>query len=323
MIEADAPEPPLDMPPVAQLHEVCARERFLLEGAHGNLWFEYRSATLFVTFDNLATLDTPYPRMPWMHDRVKLLGASLLGVQSFRKDWFRQPTTPAQIAGLVEQGFFERFERIIFVGASMGAFAALNFAPLVQGAWVLAFSPQSTMNQRIAPFEKRFRYSVKRSDWSEPQFLDAATAVPHIAKVAMFYDPLEDEDKRHAARLAGPNVQMIPCLGSSHQAIRLVIKCDALPRMMDEFAQTGRLGQAFFKNMRARTQVRSWRRTIVDKLAKRNHPKLLLRACDFMLVEKHYGFAQAARRQVLQDHPELDVKQSFLDRDAVSDDSLE
>jgi hypothetical protein len=303
------PKPELDIPPAAKLDEVCTRNRFLLEGEHGNLWFEYRSSTLFVTFDNLATLDAPYPRMPWMHDRVEMLGASLLGVQSFRKDWFRQPTTPMQIAGLVEQGFFERFDRIVFVGASMGAFAALNFAPLVRGAWVLAFSPQSTMNQRIAPFEKRFTFAVKRSDWGEMPFLDAAAAVPYIPKVALFYDPLEDEDKLHAARLAGPNVQTLPCLGSSHQAIRLVVKCDALPQMMNEFAQTGRLGYAFFNKMRARKQVRSWRKSIVEKLKKQNHPKLLLRTCDIFLAEKHYAFAQEARAKMLKDHPDLKAKQ--------------
>lgn len=301
---ADTPAP-LQLPPSVVLEQVCQSDHFLLEGAHGNLWFEYRSPTLFVTFDNLATLDDPYPRLPWMYRRVEGLGYSLLGVQSFRKDWFRQPTSSAQIAALAARGFFDRFERVVFMGASMGAFAALNFAPLVRGAWVLIFSPQSTMNRRIAPFEKRFQYSVKRSDWAEMPFLDAAAAVPYIPKIAMFYDPLEMEDKRHAARLDGPNVQHLAFPNATHQAIRLVVKCDALPQMMREFAQTGRLGQAFHRNMRARKEIRSWRRAMIGNLEKRNHPRLLMRACKFMLAGNDYLFARKALQTLKQTHPEL------------------
>lgn len=302
---SDDPEIPVTLPPSVKLADIDDQDEFLLEGEHGNLWFEHRSSTLFVTFDNLATLDEPYPRLPWMHTRVENLGYSLLGVQSFRKDWFRQPTSSAQLRALQERGFFDKFERIIFMGASMGAFAALNFAPLVPNSWVLAFSAQSTMNQTIAPFEKRFPYAVKRSNWEGMPFLDAAAAIPYIQRVALFYDPMEAPDKAHAARLNGPNVQMLACRNSSHQAIRLVVKCGALQDMMQEFAETGALGKRFWENMRARTTVRSWRRELVKNLEKGNHPKLLVSACDFMLKENDYLFARKARAEVLKKHPEL------------------
>lgn len=247
----------------------------------------------------------PYPRLPWMHSRVKDLGYSLLGVQSFRKDWFRHETSPAQIRGLEERGFFKKYDRIVFMGASMGAFAALNFAPLVPDAWVLAFSPQSTMNKVIAPFENRFQYAVKRSNWEGMPFLDAAAAVPYIRRAALFYDPYEPIDKAHAERLRGDNVQMLACGNSTHQAIRQVVKSDALPEMMQEFAETGKLGLAFWKRMRTRKALRPYRRALIETLKRRNHPKLLLRACNFMLAEKDYKFAREARLQVLEVHPEL------------------
>ncbi|MEM9577394.1 MAG: hypothetical protein AAF999_10320 [Pseudomonadota bacterium] len=293
------------LPPSMTVDQAIGAETFLLEGRHGNLWFEYRSPTLFVTFDNLATLDDPYPRLPWMYARTEMLKASVLGVQTFRKDWFRQPTSSAQIAALAAAGFFDRFDRVVFMGASMGAFAALNFAPLVTGAWALVFSPQSTMNRTIAPFEKRFSYSVKRSNWEGMPFLDAAAAVPYIPKIAMFYDPLEMEDKRHATRLDGPNVQHLAFPCATHQAIRLVVKCDALPQMMQEFAETGTLGPKFFVRMRARKAVRSWRRALIHHLENRNHPLLVVRACDLMLADKHYAFAIDAKRRVMEEHPGL------------------
>ena len=161
------------------------------------------------------------------------------------------------------------------------------------------------MNRRIAPFERRFQYAVRNSDWDGMPFLDAAAAIPYIPRVAMFYDPLETEDKGHAARLDAPHVQHLAFPGSTHQAIRLVVKCDALPEMMREFAETGQLGPAFFQRMRARKGVRSWRRALLANLEKRNHPALALRASEIMLAEKHYAFAEATRQTLLERHPEL------------------
>jgi hypothetical protein len=185
------------------LDEAVAARRFLIRGEHANLWFEGQGDALVVSFDNLATIDEGWPRGPWAWKRLEPLGHSVLGVQSHAKDWFRQPTAPALLRGLEERGFFRRFRLVVLTGASMGGFAALNFAPLIPEARVLAFSPQTTMNRVIAPFEARFPYSVKRSNWEGMPFLDAAAAVPYIRRAVVVFDPMVPEDRAHAARLAG------------------------------------------------------------------------------------------------------------------------
>ncbi|MDB2662617.1 hypothetical protein N9Y61_02110 [Paracoccaceae bacterium] len=38
----------------------------------------------------------------------------------------------------------------------MGAFGALGFAHLAPGSTVIAFSPQTTLDQSIAPWDRRF-----------------------------------------------------------------------------------------------------------------------------------------------------------------------
>lgn len=312
MDDKDAPLPtpptPLVLPPVVGLDAVLDADYFLLPGAESNLWFEHRSRVLYVTFDNLATLDDPYPRLPWMHARIKGLGYSLLGVQSFRKDWYRQATAPAMIAALAKAGFFARFDTVVMVGASMGGFAALNFAPLIPGARVLAFSPQSTMSKTIAPFERRFGFSVDRSNWTDMPFLDAAAAVPYLAQAMIVYDPFVPEDRAHAARLAGANVTLVKCGHASHQAIRLVVKCDALSGLLRDFAETGAVGAEFWSKMRARRGLRSWRRTLVEDVARSQHPRLTLRLCDHLLAEEPYLFATRARRDVLERYPALASK---------------
>ena len=66
-----------------------------------------------------------------------------------RKDWFRLTDAPDFLKQLVAAGFFDNFETIVFTGASMGGFAAINFAPLVPNDRVLALSPQSTMSTQV------------------------------------------------------------------------------------------------------------------------------------------------------------------------------
>jgi len=295
----------LNLPPECPVAAAAPDRRFRVVSDTAYLWFEPRSDVLVVSFDNLATLDSPYPRLPWLHARTDELGYSLLGVQSHAKDWFRQEAAPIMIRTLVDQGFFDKFSRIIFTGASMGGFAALNFAPLVAGATVLALSPQSTMDRRIAPFEQRFPWAVKNTDWETPSFLDAAAAVPYLPAATVIFDPFVPQDKQHAARLSAPHVQSVRLNHATHEAVRVVVKSGAMSPMLREFAQTGRLGPEFFGQMRNRRTVRKWARSLIDNLQKANHPKLTLRAADTLLAQGNYLFALKARDAVLTAHPEL------------------
>lgn len=296
-----APPPPAP----CTLDEAAGRDAFLVEGTAGRLWFEQGSPVLYVTFDNLATVEQPAPRLPWMHSRLRALGYSILGVQTFAKDWYRQTTAPDLIGGLLARGFFSRFKTVIFTGASMGGFAALNLAALVPGARVLAFSPQSSMSRRICPFERRFAAATRGTNWTDPPFLDAAEAIPALAHAVILHDPFVPEDRRHAARLAGPNVQFLRTGHFGHQAIRLVIKCDALPELLAEYAETGQVGAAFWARMRRRKSLRLWNRTFLAALAQSRHPRLALRAATALHQRHGYDFARDTAQGLLREHPEL------------------
>lgn len=265
------------------LDDAARAQRFLVQGEHANLWFEGGGDALVVSFDNLATIDEGWPRGPWAWARLQPLGHSVLGVQSHAKDWFRQPTAPALLRGLEERGFFRRFRRVVLTGASMGGFAALNFAPLIPEARVLAFSPQSTMNKGIAPFEQRFPYAVKRSNWEGMPFLDAAAAVPYIRHAVVVYDPFVSEDRAHAARLAGPNVQLLRVPFGTHEAIRVVLKSGTFPLLIDRLVEADEIGPAFWAAYRARRGVPKWQRALLAAAANRGRHALVVRAAEAML----------------------------------------
>lgn len=275
--------PPLSIPPELGLDQAATADRFLIMGEHANLWFEGRSDVLIISFDNLATIDEGWPRGPWAMRRLEPLGHSVLGVQSHAKDWFRQPTAPALIRGLEERGFFRRFRRVVLTGASMGGFAALNFAPLIPGARVLAFSPQSTMNKVIAPYEARFPFAVRKSNWEGMPFLDAAAAVPYIRKAVVFYDPFVPEDRAHAARLAGPNVQLLRAPFTTHEAIRVVLKAGVFPGLINALVEGDEVTPGFWQDFRARRQVPKWQRALLAEAARRGRHQLVIRAAEAML----------------------------------------
>ncbi|MES2816308.1 MAG: hypothetical protein V4720_15525 [Pseudomonadota bacterium] len=279
----DAPAPALDVPPEMGLDEAARSGRFLVKGDHANLWFEGAGDALVISFDNLATIDEGWPRAPWAWARLAPLGHSVLGVQSHAKDWFRQPTAPALLQGLEDRGFFRRFRRVVLTGASMGGFAALNFAPLIPEARVLAFSPQSTMSKVIAPFEERFPFAVRKSNWETVPFLDAAAAMPYIRRAVVLYDPFVPEDRAHAARLAGPNVQLLRAPFTTHEAIRVVLKSGTFPLLIDTLLQRDEVGPEFWAAFRARRGVTKWQRALLAAAANRGRHALVVLAADGML----------------------------------------
>jgi hypothetical protein len=299
----DAPEPPpLDIPPEMGLDAAATADRFLIRGDHANLWFEGRSDVLILSFDNLATIDEGWPRGPWAMRRLEPLGHSVLGVQSHAKDWFRQPTAPALIRGLEERGFFRRFRRIVLTGASMGGFAALNFAPLVPEARVLAFSPQSTMNRVIAPYEARFPFAVRKSNWEGMPFLDAAAAIPYIRRAVILYDPFVPEDRAHAARLQGPNVQLLRAPFTTHEAIRVMLKTGTFPLLINALVEGDTVGPDFWQAFRTRRSVTKWQRALLAEAANRGRHALVIRAAEAMLhlgrdlPDEELVFIRRARR---------------------------
>jgi len=149
--ELNAKPREIDLPAEMTAVEAAKADRFRITAERNALWFEKHAGPkgnfLVVSFDNLATMNEGWPRQPWMYWRLEKLGYSVLGVQSFNKDWFRLGEAPELLANLVSEGFFDRFEKVLFLGASMGGFGALNYASVVPGATVLAFSPQTTMNR--------------------------------------------------------------------------------------------------------------------------------------------------------------------------------
>ena len=178
--------------------------------------FYPRSDTLLVTFDHVGSLTIKQGRLPWAFGLAEKLGWSHLGNMTKQNDWFRHKSMFATYRTMRKEGFFESFDEVVFLGASMGGYAACAFSVVSPGARVVAFSPQSTLRRDLVPFETRFHNGRKLGDWTGP-WVDSAHTVEKAKNVKLFYDPHFTGDAAHAARYKGGHIEHYPAPYLGHK----------------------------------------------------------------------------------------------------------
>lgn len=198
---------------------------------HSLMFVKRLRPVLLVSFDNLSNVtDTSPERGPWAFKFALDHHISHLGVFAHGKQWYRDPQLITRMQQLADNGFFAGYDRVVFAGSSMGAFAALVFASLVPGAHVLAFNPQSTLDPELVPWEDRY-WIGRRQDWTLP-LSDAHGNLGNCGPVSVFYDPYFAPDHMHFERLVGPNVTAYKCWFSNHKSAVFLRKIDALKPLM-------------------------------------------------------------------------------------------
>ena len=164
--------------------------------------------TLLVTFETQAGIQgLTEEAQPLGWRLVREAGWSNLCLASDGDTWFRDEAVYAYFDELVDRGFFEEFERVIFYGAGPCAYAACAFSVAAPGAHVLAVQPQATLDPAMTEWDERFR-EMRRLDFTSrygyaPDMLDAA------GKAFVLYDPMDRLDAMHAALFARPNVTLL------------------------------------------------------------------------------------------------------------------
>ena len=172
-----------------------------------------------ISFDNLQEVSTSdLSRATWGYAFFKKLGWSHLGFSSNQGNWFRDQDCINYIEMLIRQGFFKPFSQIILTGTSMGGFAALAFARLFPGCNVVAFSPQTTLDKRLVPWEERFLVG-QSANWDLP-YSDATQGLENANKVYVIYDNLFAPDRKQIARLPdAPNIFRLKLPGVGHKTV--------------------------------------------------------------------------------------------------------
>lgn len=240
--------------------------------------FLEEDSTLLVTFETvqgIRALSENAQPLGW--EMVKAYGWSHLCLASEGDTWFRDPEVIAFVDRLIDDGFFDEFERVLFYGAGPCGYAAAAFSVAAPGSTVVAIQPQATLDPRITEWDDRF-VEMRRTDFTErygyaPDMLDAAD------RAFVLYDPEQPIDAMHAALFTKPNVTKLrlPYMGGALQTS--LMEMDILFDLLTD-AGDGALDEAaFFQLYRARRSYPPYLRNLMAALEAGGRTKLLMALC--------------------------------------------
>ena len=271
------PQPETDANWAAIARDLAGERGFYTDnGSHSFLYIPRSEDVLVVTFDNLdIAMNKREDRRPWGFEFIEKQGWSMLGVMAGGWTWYRDAWVGGEFDRLAAEGFFHRFKRVVFYGASMGGYAACSFSAAHPGADVVAISPQSTLDKSVVPWETRYKVAWDK-DFSGT-YGDAAQASRTARRVTLFYDPHEALDRGHAERFTGENVVKLRAsmmghrLGSSLQQMGILspIILGALDGSLTE--------AAFYRRLRARRDSGRYQRELFARAVARGHKGLAKR----------------------------------------------
>lgn len=250
-----------------------------LGGGHTALFID-AGKSLLVSFESVATIRKSYDdNAPIGWSFVQTHGwSSLTILANAEPDWFRSPAVFGYFDRLIDDGFFDDFDNILFYGAGSAGYAAAAFSVAAPDARVLAIQPQATLDVAHARWDTRFP-QTRRSDFTS-RFGYAPRMVETAEQVSIIHDPTVIEDAMHASLFTGDNVTHLTCPFIGPHAGAAFGAMDILPDLLDAAMEGTLDAQIYAQLWRARQDYLPYLRTLMARLdASEEHPVLLARLC--------------------------------------------
>jgi hypothetical protein len=166
--------------------------------------FVDESPTLLVSFEMVDQIRARPGELPAAHGIAAKHGWSHLCLIADGPTWYRDPAVYGYFDRLVDDAFFEDFDRVLFYGAGMGGYAAAAYAVTAPGAAVLLVNPRATLDPKQASWDRR-NLAARKLDFTSrygygPDMIEGA------GKVFVLHDPTSPVDAMHAALFHAPYV---------------------------------------------------------------------------------------------------------------------
>ena len=214
--------------------------------AHAAIFVE-DGDTLLVSFETTPGIEAlSTTRTPLGFDMVGSHGWSVLTVLAHADTWYRDERVFSFFDHLMDDGFFDEFDKVIFYGAGPCGYAAAAYSVTAPGSRVLLLQPQATLDPRVTEWDDRFTEQRRRDFTSRygfaPDMLEAAQ------QAYVLYDPRERLDAMHSALFERANITRfrLPFMGSALQSD--LVTLDLLPSLLNAVAED-RLTTALFAQM--------------------------------------------------------------------------
>ena len=256
--------------------------------------------TLIVTFETVETIregsDSQEP-MGW--ELVEDNGWSNLSLIAHEDSWFRDPSVYGYFDRLVDDGFFEDFDHVVFYGAGMCAYAAAAFSVVAPGATVIAVQPQATLDPKVAGWDRRFP-AMRRVSFTD-RYGYAPDMIEGAEQVFVIHDPAETLDAMHASLFTRDNVSQLTCprLGDDLEA--KLWRMGVLPEILDLAGQGKLTAPAFHGAYRQGRRVNMpYLRSLLDRLQGDGRHALVQMLCNSVVKRMNAPRFRRARDNAAQ-----------------------
>lgn len=243
------------------------------------------SKTLLVSFENHARIDTVSPMaQPVGWQLVEALQWSHLCLACDQDTWFRDRAIFAYFDQLIDDGFFEEFDQVLFYGAGSCGYAAAAFSVAAPGARVLAVQPQATLDPRVAEWDDRFM-AMRRVSFMDrygyaPDMLDAAD------RAVVVYDPDIELDAMHVALFTRPNVMKFRMRFMGTGLDGALARMNILLRMLAQL-NSGKLTRLSLSRLyRSRREDAAYQYNVLRQTTENGRHRLTLNVCNHVLARR-------------------------------------
>lgn len=256
-----------------------------LGSRHGALFVEKSHDVLFVAFETIFGIRSGSETgVPMAFDICESRNWSHLTLIAHQQTWFRDRNVFGFFDRLIDYGFFDQFDRIIFYGAGMCGYAAGAFSVAAPGASVILAAPQATLDRSLTGWDNRFP-SSRRMAFS-PRYADASHLIAAADTALILYDPDEVEDAMHASLFRGPNILHQRYRRGSAGAIESDLRAMSLISKLADAAASGELTQARVSELlRARRGHVPYLRALLSRVLAEERPQLTRWLCRAVLDE--------------------------------------
>ena len=241
---------------------------------------------LFVSFESMADIIA-------RNNKSAPLGWQFVGSEGWSSltllahdehNWFRHPAIFGYFDRLIDDGFFDDFDQVLFYGAGAAGYAAAAFSVAAPSAKVLLIQPQATLSTNHAIWDRRFPNS-RRLDFHS-RFGYGPSMVETASKVTVIHDHSIAEDAMHAQLYNGKNTTHLSCPYIGPNAERAFQSMGILEKQIIA-AMAGTLTRHNFAHLwRKRQSYLPYLHTLFHRLeVTEEHPKLLARLCQKVSAE--------------------------------------
>jgi hypothetical protein len=255
-------------------------------GADHCVMFSDEAPRLLVTFESFDSItERSENGLPLGYNFAKKHGWSHLSIIAHGNDptslWFRVHNIYGYFDRLVDEGFFEDFDQVVFYGAGHSGYAACAYSVASPGATVIAIAPQATLDARLASWDKRFP-NMRRMDFSTrygfaPHMIDAAD------HAMILYDPHIDPDAMHAALFKNCHTSLRPVRNFGADPEFEMLEMGAIEPLLIA-AMNGVLTQRVVTQaLRNRRHHAGYQRRLLTEVTAQNHPLLTTLLCAHVL----------------------------------------